>query len=177
MIKQMTARERMLATIVGLGAFAFVNIFLVKFVLNQHRQLRNDLSGKTSEIKTMLVLLAERNLWMKRDQWLQEKMTKLENRDEAPSDLRKGITEIAAKHSITLEKTLLGEPDETRPQFARVSVTFETKSKWPDLVKFVRDLQAPGQFVVLESLKLNIDDTDKTQMRGRFRVAKWFAVR
>lgn len=175
MIKQMTARERTLATIVGAGLFLFVNIFLAKFVLKQHRQLRNDLAVKTSERDAMLVLLAERDLWTKREQWLNAKLAKLENRDEAPSDLRKAITEIAAKHNITLEKTLLGEP-ETKPQFARVSVTFETKSKWKDLVEFIRDLQAPGQFIVLESLKLNIDETDKTQMRGRFRVAKWFAV-
>lgn len=174
MIKQMTARERTLATIVALGAFAFVNIFLVKFVLNQHRELRTDLSTKSAEIRTMNVLLAERDLWMKRDQWIEAKMPKLTNRDEAPSDLRKAITEIAAKHNITLEKTLLGEPD-SKPQYARVSVTFETKSKWPELVKFIRDLQAPGQFIVLESLKLNIDEADKTQMRGQFRVAKWFA--
>src|SRR5688500_10688747 len=124
MIKQMTARERTLATIVVLGAFAFVNIFLVKFVLNQHRELRRDLLAKSSEIRTMNVLLAERTLWMERDQWLDAKMPKLTNRDEAPSDLRKAITEIAAKHNITPEKTLLGEPD-SKSQFPRLSVTFE----------------------------------------------------
>jgi len=175
MIKQMTPRERTLAIIVGLGLFAFVNLFLVKFLGGFHRQFRSDLAAKSIEVETMRSLLAEREMWLQRDQWLQTRMPKLENRDRAAAELRKLVTEIAGKHNIPLEKANLGSP-ETRAQYALVALSFETKSKWKDLAAFLRELQKPDAFIVVESAKLNIDETDKTQMRGRFRVAKWFST-
>ena len=43
------------------------------------------------------------------------------------------------------------------------------------LIAFLHDLQAPGQFVALETANLKIDATDPTQLRGRFKIARWYA--
>ena len=54
MIQQMTQRERTLAMLVGGILFVFVNLFLVKYFVNQHRQLRadlRDLNGKAVTTK------------------------------------------------------------------------------------------------------------------------------
>jgi len=176
MIKQMTPRERTLATIVGLAFFVVVNFALVKVLGRYYRQSQADLTTKTIQIETLKTLLAERDTWNERDQWLQAKMPKLENRDSAAVELRKVISEIAGKHNVTLDKVTLNSP-ETRPQYSLVALGFETKSRWQDLVAFLRELQAPERFIVVERLTLKIDEADKTQMRGAFRSAKWFAAR
>jgi hypothetical protein len=36
-------------------------------------------------------------------------------------------------------------------------------------------VQQPESFVVFESVTLNIDPADPTQMRGKFKIARWFA--
>jgi hypothetical protein len=38
-------------------------------------------------------------------------------------------------------------------------------------------MQDPEKFVVFESAQLQVDSADKTQMKGVFRVAKWYAPR
>jgi hypothetical protein len=36
-------------------------------------------------------------------------------------------------------------------------------------------VQQPESFVVFESVTLAIDPADPTQMRGKFKIARWFA--
>lgn len=174
MIQQMTARERTLAMVVAGILFVFVNLFLVKYFVNQHRQLRSDRTAKTITLETMHTLLAERDLWMQRANWLGQKQPQLTNPDGAAVALLEAAKEVARKHNLTIENSVLGRVD-NKPHYAAVSVNFETKSKWQDLVGFLRSMQAPEQFVVFESANLQIDSGDKTQMRGRFKLAKWFA--
>ena len=35
-------------------------------------------------------------------------------------------------------------------------------------------MQAPDRFIVFEAADLKIDDKDATQMRGNFKIGKWF---
>ena len=174
MIQQMTQRERTLAMLVGGILFVFVNLFLVKYFVNQHRQLRADLAAKAITLDTMHTLLAERDLWLQRAHWLGEKQPPLTNSDGAAVALLEAAKEIAKKHSITLENSVLGKVD-NKPHYSAVSVNFDTKSKWQDLVAFLREMQAPEQFIVFENANLQKDSGDQTQMRGRFKLAKWFA--
>jgi len=176
MIKQMTRRERLLATLVGAAFFAVANFALVKVLARYHRQFKTDNTTKTIQLETLKTLLAERDAWTQRNQWLEAKMPKLENRDSAGVELRKVISDIAARHNITLDKVMLYSP-ETRPEYSLVALGFETRSKWQDLVAFLRELQGPEQFIVVERVTLAINEADKTQIRGTFRAAKWFAAR
>ena len=64
---------------------------------------------------------------------------------------------------------------ETTPSHQTVSATFETKSDWPPLVHFLYDVQRPEDFTVFEQVNLMVDANDPTVMRGRFKIAKWFA--
>jgi len=36
-------------------------------------------------------------------------------------------------------------------------------------------LQQPEKFIVFEGVTLSIDSNDQTVMRGRFKIARWFA--
>jgi hypothetical protein len=56
-----------------------------------------------------------------------------------------------------------------------VAIDIETKSPWSPLIAFLHELQTPGQFVALENANLKIDATDPTQLRGRFKIARWYA--
>jgi hypothetical protein len=49
-----------------------------------------------------------------------------------------------------------------------------TKSKWEDLVDFIYEMQSPNSFIVFESAKFELEP-DKSNFRGTFRLAKWFA--
>ncbi|MEY2439061.1 MAG: hypothetical protein QOI34_446, partial [Verrucomicrobiota bacterium] len=40
---------------------------------------------------------------------------------------------------------------------------------------FLYDVQQPEAFVVFENVTLAVDSSDPTKMRGKFKIARWFA--
>jgi hypothetical protein len=174
MIQQMTPRERMLATIVGAILFVFVNLFLIQYFVKQQRQFRSDLALKTMGLQAKRSLLADREVWEQRDQWLTQKFVKLTDPDRAPNDLRLAVEAVEKKHGVTIENVVLGKA-ETKPQYIAVGVSFDVKCKWSDLGGFLAEIQGPEHFIAFENANLQADGTDKTLMHGRFKLQKWFA--
>jgi hypothetical protein len=42
-------------------------------------------------------------------------------------------------------------------------------------VHFLYDVQQPEAFIVFESANIAVDNNDPTKMRGKFKIARWFA--
>ena len=84
------------------------------------------------------------------------------------------VRNAARARNVVLENPALGTVD-AQAGYQSVSVDIETKSSWKDLIDFMAGLQQPEKFIVFERSNLQIDTTDPTKMRGRFRIAKWYA--
>src|SRR2546423_222750 len=64
---------------------------------------------------------------------------------------------------------------ETTPSHQTVWASVDTKSDWQSLVHFLYDVQQPEAFIVFESATIAVDTGDPTKMRGKFKIARWFA--
>lgn len=175
MIQQMTRRERTLSLLVGGIAFLLLNLMLVKVFLKHHRALRDDRANNVSNLAAMQALLAERDLWAAREKFVTAAQPKLEDRHRASNALGEVIKDVAAKHNIVIEGRALGQDVKSAGEYTSAEFTFETVSKWKDLMGFLRDLQSPEKFIVFQHAELKTDANDKTKMRGKFTLAKWFA--
>jgi hypothetical protein len=175
-MSRLTNREKTLATIVGAAVAILLNLFLLNFFFRNQRQLSTEMADAAAELEGKKILLAEKAIWEQRDAWLQEKLPKLANEGSGGVQLLDQVKEVAKKHSVLIENPAIGTPDR-RAHVLAVTVNIETKSPWPGLIAFLRDLQGPEQFVVLETARIQKDTGDATQMRGRFRIGKWFAPR
>lgn len=173
-MNQLSRREKVLATIVAVTFAIVLNLVLINFFIKNQRRLRNEFAAKNMDLQAKKILLAERDLWEQRDTWLQSKLPKLTNESGVGVQLLDQIKEIGKKHTVLIETPTLGTP-EKRTQVTAVTVTVETKSPWPGMVAFLRDLQTPEQFIVFERANIQKDPTDPTQMRGQLKIAKWFA--
>ena len=181
-MKRMSRREMVLATIVGAAVVLLINFAVINFFLKKQRELRKDLADRAAELETKQLLLAEKDAWASVDVWLESKLPKLTNETRAGSDLLKHIETLAKKHAILPENATIGTPSRLNtkgdsPVRVPANVSFGTKSSWPALVAFLRDMQGPEQFIVFENATIEVDKTDNTQIHGQFRVARWFAVR
>jgi hypothetical protein len=90
------------------------------------------------------------------------------------STLLDQIKQVAGKHNVLIESPAIGTSDAT-PEHQAVFASFDVKSPWPPLVHFLYDVQQPESFVVFESITLSIDGSDPTMMRGKMKLARWFA--
>lgn len=174
MTRKLSTREKRLAGIVLGIAFLFLNAWLIDSAITSHSRLRGDLARKEKQLRLAQNLTQEPAFWEQRDTWLKSAQPRLTNADSAGVQLLNRVTELAKKHGVLPENPAL-RPVSSQPAYQSVAVELETKSAWKPLIAFVRDLQGPEEFVVLEMANLKIDTADPTQMRGRFKIARWFS--
>jgi Tfp pilus assembly protein PilO len=181
MTAQMTSRERTLAAVVGTLVAVLVTFMLVKLFLTNQRTLSQQFTNKTAMLATMRTLIGERELWEQRDQWLNQQQPKLDNAGSAGVALLDQVKELGKARSLTPTEAVIGGADAGakaagKGVYQAVSVSFNVKGKWEDIVNFLYDVQTPTSFLVFEKAVLQLDKEDKTQVSGSFKLAKWYAA-
>jgi hypothetical protein len=171
--QRLNKRERLLSALVAGVIFLLLNWYIWGKLFSALDRARADLVARQNTRKVQDVFIRERTLWEKRAQWLKEHQPVLKGPGEA-STLLDQIKQVAGKHNVLIENPAIGTSDAT-PERQAVFASFEVKSPWPPLVRFLYDVQQPESFVVFESITLNIDPADPTAMRGKMKVARWFA--
>ena len=172
-LQRMNQRERVLALIVGGTFFVLLNLLVWSSLFGMLRRSRTDLAARQSTRAQQTVFLRERKTWEKRDDWLKQHQPTLKSPVEA-STLLDQVKQVAGKHNVLIENPAIGSGESTS-NYQGVFASIETKSPWPPLVHFLYDVQQPESFVVFESVSLAIDPADPTMMRGKFKIARWFA--
>ena len=166
-------RERRLVVIVGTIVFLLLNWYIWGKLFGALDRARTDLVARRNTRKVQEVFIRERSLWEKRAQWLKQHQPTLKGPGDA-STLLDQVKQVAGKHNVLIENPAIGTSDAT-PDHQAVFASFDVKSAWPGLVHFLYDVQQPESFIVFESITLNIDAADPTQMRGKMKIARWFA--
>jgi hypothetical protein len=171
--ERMNPRERVLSWIIASSLFVLVNLLLLSWIFGALGRARSELAARKATLAEQALYMKERDLWTKRDQWIQQHQPTLKNPAEA-STLLDELKEVADKHDVLIENPAIGSGEAT-PYHQAVFASIETKSAWPPLVHFLYNVQQPDAFVVFENVNLAIDSSDPTMMRGKFKIARWFA--
>lgn len=174
MMRSMSSREKRLAAIVGAMVVIGATFLLADGYFRNRAQLQTEIASRTKQLRLARGLAAESGFWEQRDAWVRARQPVLTDSDQAGVQLLDRVKDLAQKHSVTLENQAL-RPAERQPAYTSVAVEVETKCAWPELVAFLHELQSPEEFIALENANLKIDAADPTQMRGRFKIARWFA--
>jgi hypothetical protein len=169
----MNQRERTMTLVISAILFLLINLFLWRLVLGSIGNSRRELAARKSTRAEQVVYMRERELWAKREQWLEKTQPSLKGAEEA-SNLLDQVKQVAGKYSVLIENPAIGS-GETTPTHQTVFASIETTSHWPDLVHFLYDVQQPDAFMVFETVNLVVDNNDATMMRGKFKIARWFA--
>ena len=172
--QRMNPRERLLAWIVAGALFALLNLLILSWLFGALSRARVELTARKAARAEQALYMKERDLWIKRDQWIQQHQPTLKNPAEA-SVLLDELKQIAGKYNVLIQNPAIGS-GETTPNHQAVFASIETKSPWPPLVHFLYDVQRPDAFVVFENVNLAIDSSDPTMMSGKLKVARWFAT-
>ena len=171
--QRMNARERVLSWVVAGTVFVLLNLWVLSWILGALSGAHKEVAARRAKFAEQALYVKERDLWMKRDEWIQKHQPVLKNPAEA-SALLEQLKEVAGKYNVLIENPAIGS-GETTPYHQTVFASIETKSPWPPLVHFLYDVQRPDAFIVLENVNLVIDGSDPTMMRGKFKIARWFA--
>jgi hypothetical protein len=150
-----------------------LNLFILNWIFGALASAQKRMATRRATLAEQTLYVKERDLWRKRDEWIRQHQPTLKDPAEA-SALLDQLKEIAGKYNVLIENPAIGS-GETTPYHQTVFASIETKSPWPPLVHFLYDVQRPDAFIVLENFNLAIDGSDPTMMRGKFKIARWFA--
>lgn len=170
---RMNRREQIMTLAISGVLFVLINLFIWRILLGNISNSRRELATRRATRSEQNVYMREKELWAKREQWLEKTQPEMKGAEEA-STLLDQLKQIAGKYNIVIENPAIGLGEAT-PNHQAVFASIETSSHWPELVHFLYDVQQPDAFVVFESVNLAIDNSDNTMMRGKFKIAKWFA--
>jgi hypothetical protein len=169
----MNRRERVLAWVAAGTVFVLLNLFILDWTFGALASAQKQVAVRRATLAEQTLYVKERDLWTKRDEWIRQHQPTLKDPSEA-SVLLDQLKEIAGKYNILIENPAIGSGEIT-PYHQTVFASIETKSPWPPLVHFLYDVQRPDAFIVFENFNLAIDGSDPTMMRGKFKIARWFA--
>ena len=173
-VERMNQRERVLSMIVAGIVFVLVNLFIWSWLFGAIGRAHAELAKHKETRKQQGIYVKERDLWRKRAEWIQQHQPVLREAGETSKLLDEQLRPVAEKHKILLENPQIGSGEST-PNHQTVYATFETKSEWRPLVQFLYEIQQPESFIVFESVNLSVDSNEPAMMRGKFKVARWFA--
>jgi len=173
-MRRLNQRERILLAVVAGIVFVFANLSLLSSLRQKYASVRSDIAARKAELESLQQVLRDRSVWEARSRWLAQAQPRLENANQAGVKLLEEIQQVAKACNVLLESPELGVV-ENRPNARAVTVSVQTKSGWEGLVQFLNRLQQPDQFIVFDSVSLRIDPADPAQLKGNFRIAKWFA--
>ncbi len=171
--QRLKPRERVLSLAVAGTIFVIINLVIWSWLTGMMSRTRAEMAERKVTRTQQQVFIKERGMWAKRDEWLKKNQPTLKGPGEA-SALLDQLKLAAGKQNMVIENPAIGSGDST-PNYQAVFASIETKSPWQPLVRFLYEVQQPESFVVFESVSLAIDSSDPTMMRGKFKIARWFA--
>ena len=171
--ERLNPRERVLSWIVAGSLFVVVNLLILSWIFGALGRARSELATRKATLAEQALYMKERDLWIKRDEWIRQHQPTLKNPAEA-SALLDQLKQVASKYSVLIQNPAIGS-GETTPNHQTVFASIETKSPWPPLVHFLYDVQQPDAFVVFENVNVIVDGSDPTMIQGKFKIARWFA--
>jgi hypothetical protein len=170
----MNKREKFLLTVTAVVIGVLVNFYLIKFFLSNRADLTRQLATTQMKIDTLKKRETQRELWAKRDAWLNEKLPVLGDPDVASKALRESVLEIAKTHTVTLEAPAPSNPI-NQPGHISLAVKFDAKAPWDAMFNFLYELQGPEKFIAIENCEIKVNREDKTQLRATLTIARWYA--
>jgi hypothetical protein len=163
-----------MALLVGAIVLLLGNYLLIEFFVKNARQLALESARKTADLASRMVYIGERNVWEERNNWAKSQQPRMNKPDRAGPELLDMLRQQALKAGVQMESPTIDKPD-YRTFCTAAQVNFEAKGKWEAMCGFLREMQSPERFIVFEAAQLQLDPSDKTQLRGVFKVAKWYA--
>ena len=105
--RRMSARERKMTLVIAGILFLLINLFVWRLLLGTISNSRRELATRKSTRAEQVVYMRERQIWEKRDQWIQKSQPVLKGAEEL-STLLEQLKQVAGKYDILIENPAIG---------------------------------------------------------------------
>jgi hypothetical protein len=169
----MTARERTLA--LGLVSILLAGgTFLGALKLKAWKQSVDDAEYDLTLLRTEAeILMAQKDLWLKRADWIGSKQPEFKTRRDSDTELNKIVQDSMANRSVEVVQNQPSDPTELPGLFASTMMV-QGRAEFTAAMSWLYDLQQPGSFISIPSIAITPNDEDTAQVNISLVLQKWY---
>jgi hypothetical protein len=157
----------------GIAIFAVGNFYGSSYLLDLHSSLSKSVADLRGEERTNQIWLKERNLWLKRKQWIENTQPRIRPNQVPQSELLQSLTSTASADHLEIQEQSFGENKST-PNYQSVSVRLKLSGSLQDVIKWLVQIQQPELFQAMTSFSLKSASEPPT-VSLELEVARWYA--
>jgi hypothetical protein len=171
----MSDREKKLLLLLGLAAFAILNVFGISW----YRKQRDILAARVIEAEGSVMMAeaysAKYDTVVEEMEWLAGHQPQPRAGQIVATELEQYASNQASTHQLTVKRRAIKPVDETGRHFHRAKVEFNVTGKEDSLYRWLDRLQMPDQFKAITFLRLSPDAKDDTLIDCTVEVEQWYA--
>ena len=148
-----TRNERMLSIAVGTCVFLLANLFGVRWVANEMRTWRRNITRLQGEVATARQVVQEAPYWHARQDWMNAHPLPAYDENQSLATLMQDLPAGIKRHNLKIEgQQPVGT--EVNGSLAVVEIDFKLEGRLEDIVRWLHSIQQPGQYFIVRNFVL-----------------------
>ena len=172
-LRALTKGEKRLSIIFIVALFAMANFYGLSYLYDLTSDSSRDLADLRGRKNTNDIWLKERDLWLKRKQWIDKVQPRIQSAQVPQSELLESVTSSAKANQLAIEEQSFGEIRSTA-NYQSVSVRFKLSGALQNVIKWLVQVQQPELFQAITSFSLKSGNEPPT-VSLELEIARWYA--
>jgi len=170
----MSDREKKLLFLLGLAAFAIVNVFGFSRFRQERDRLATRLIEAEGSVQMADAYAAKYETVIEEMEWMDQHKPKPRAGQLVATELEQYGYNQATTHQLEVKRRAIKPTDESGSNFHRAKVEFNVTGKEDSLYRWLDRLQMPDQLRAITFLRLSPDGKDDTLIDCIVEVEQWF---
>ena len=172
-LRKLNKREQRLGLILIVALFVMANFYGLSYLLDRKDTLDRQLAELIGQKRSNEIWLKEKDLWLKRQKWIEQKQPRIVSNQVPQSELLEALVGSAKKEKLEIQEQGFGEIQST-PNYRSVAVRLKLTGSLQNVIKWLVDVQQPDLFQAVTSFSLKSVNEPPT-VSLELEIARWYA--
>ena len=168
-----TKGEKRLSIILGSALFLMGTFYLVSYLLDIENGLALKIQGLQANANTDQVWLREKQFWLDRKKWIDQKQPRVAAGAVPQSELLQSLTTSAKDHKLAIQEQSFADAKSTA-NYQAVAVRLKLTGNLEDVVRWLVDVQQPEKFQAVTNFSLKSQEKPPA-VDLELEVARWYS--
>ena len=172
-MRKLTKSEKRLSLVLGVAILVMGTFYLVSYLLDIESDLWLKIRGLEANANTDQVWLREKQFWLDRKKWIDQKQPRVAAGGVPQSELLQSLTASAQNHKLTIQEQSFAEAKSTA-NYQAVAVRLKLTGSLEDVVRWLVEVQQPEKFQAVTNFSLKSQEKPPA-VDLELEVARWYS--
>jgi hypothetical protein len=172
-LRKLTKSEKRLATILLVALFGTANFYGLSYLLEARSAASGEVADLRSQEHSNDIWLRERDLWLRRKQWINSTQPRIQSDQVPQSELLESVVKSAKANQLEIQEQSFGENVST-PNYQSATVRLKLSGALQNVIKWLVQVQQPELFQAITSFSLKSANEPPT-VSLELEIARWYA--